>query len=52
MLKQMVDELKGIGCPLEFSDQNKWLSFLKSGDYCYTANENLETILKIRTEND
>ena len=35
MLKQIVDELKGIGCPLEFSDQNKWLSFLKSGDYCY-----------------
>ena len=26
--------------------------FYKSGDYCYTANENLEIILKIRTEND
>ena len=35
LLKQLTDELKDIGLPLQLKNQNKWLPFLKSGDYYY-----------------
>ncbi len=35
ILKKLTGELKSIGLPLRLENQNKWLSFLKSGDYWY-----------------
>lgn len=35
LLKRLTDELKDISLPLRLKNQNKWLPFLKSGDYNY-----------------
>lgn len=35
LFKRLTDELKDIGLPLQLKNQNKWLPFLKSGDYYY-----------------
>lgn len=35
LLQNLTEGLKKIGLPFNFINQNKWLPFFKSGDYCY-----------------